>query len=215
MKKNSVIFKGRNGLLTIIFDEDLSFEELKKQLRLKLSESSSFFNGARSGVAFKGRTFTEDEELELLNIVKKESDLDISFVDDGEGNLPARKRGAVGRLIASDSKTNNTTFHKGSLRSGQELRFAGSIVVIGDVNPGAEIIAEGNIIVLGSLKGLVHAGCKGMKGCFVAALGMNPMQLRIGEIITYFPEEMRKQRRRRGLEYAYVDEGQIYIEPLE
>ncbi len=64
--------------------------------------------------------------------------------------------------------------------------------MVGDVNPGAEIKAGGNIIILGQLKGMAHAGCKGMTDAFVSAIYMAPVQLRIADIITRFPEENKK-----------------------
>ena len=54
-----------------------------------------------------------------------------------------------------------TKFHRGAVRSGQKLEFEGSIVIMGDVNDGAEVIAGDNIVILGALRGLAHAGAKG------------------------------------------------------
>ena len=97
-------------------------------------------------------------------------------------------------LLEKDIRAFNLTkFHRGSLRNGQKIEFDGSVVVVGDVNPGAEIKATGNIIILGQLKGMAHAGCKGMTDAFVTAVYMAPVQLRIADIITRFPG--RKQTR--------------------
>ena len=109
-----------------------------------------------------------------------------------------------------------TKYQKGSLRSGQIIRFRGSVVVLGDVNPGAEILAEGNVIVLGSLKGLVHAGCMGDQDCYIGAISLMPSQLRIADKITYMPKEMSKDGSFWGgsPQYAFISDGQIYIAPL-
>lgn len=106
---------------------------------------------------------------------------------------------------------NDTLFHRGSLRSGQFIKHIGSVVVIGDVNPGAEISAHGNIIILGSLKGLVHAGIKNNSECFVAALDLSPTQIRIADLITFIPQEMLSKR---IPSIAYAENKQIYIAPL-
>src|SRR3990172_9923070 len=82
-----------------------------------------------------------------------------------------------------------------TLRSGQALRHPGSIAVIGDVNPGAEIIAGGNIVVWGRLRGTVHAGALGDENAVVCALDLAPTQLRIGGRITRSPDERRRQPR--------------------
>ncbi len=104
---------------------------------------------------------------------------------------------------------NTTLFHKGNLRNGMSLEYEGSIVLLGDVNPGAQIKALGNILVLGSIKGTVHAGCAGSRDAFVFALNMLPVQLRIGDIITRFPDNIPKTNLHP--EYAYVEDGKIYV----
>ena len=76
-----------------------------------------------------------------------------------------------------------TKFHKGSLRSGQKLEFEGSLVIIGDVNSGSEVIAEDNIVVLGNLRGLAHCGAKGNKDAFIAAEKILSPQIRIADKI--------------------------------
>ena len=74
-------------------------------------------------------------------------------------------------------------FYKGTLRSGQKLEAEDSIVIIGDVNPGASVIAGGNIVIIGSLTGSVQAGAKGNRNSFVMALSMEPIQIQIADII--------------------------------
>jgi septum site-determining protein MinC len=72
---------------------------------------------------------------------------------------------------------------KRTVRSGQVIKHAGTIVILGDVNPGAELIAEGNVIVWGKLRGVVHAGASGDANATVGALSLAPTQLRIGTLI--------------------------------
>lgn len=97
-----------------------------------------------------------------------------------------------------------------TLRSGQSLRHPGSIAVIGDVNPGAEIIAGGSIVVWGRLRGTVHAGALGDENAVVCALDLAPTQLRIGGRITRSPDERRRKPRP---ETARVRDGHIVAEP--
>jgi septum site-determining protein MinC len=68
-----------------------------------------------------------------------------------------------------------------TLRSGTRIEFSGHVVVLGDVNPGAEIIAEGNVMIWGRLRGMVHAGAKGNKSAVICALDLSPTQLRIAD----------------------------------
>ena len=99
-----------------------------------------------------------------------------------------------------------------TLRSGQQLRHPGSIALIGDVNPGAEIVAGGDIIVWGKLRGTVHAGAMGDEGAQVCALDMRPTQLRIAQHIARSPED---RRRKPSPEVARVRKGQIVVESWE
>ncbi len=99
-----------------------------------------------------------------------------------------------------------------TLRSGQQLRHPGSIAVVGDVNPGAEIVAGGDIIVWGKLRGTVHAGAMGNDNAIVCALDLAPTQLRIAQYIARSPEG---RRRKPTPEVARVRKGQIVAESWE
>lgn len=96
-----------------------------------------------------------------------------------------------------------------TLRSGASINFEGHIIVIGDVNPGAEIIAGGNIIVWGKLRGMVHAGAHGNTGAMVCALGLSPTQLRIGDKIAISPSESGLMRP----EMAFIRDDKVVAEP--
>jgi septum site-determining protein MinC len=96
-----------------------------------------------------------------------------------------------------------------TLRSGQIIRHPGHVVVIGDVNAGAEVIAGGDIIIWGRLRGTVHAGAMGDDQAIVCALDLAPTQLRIGEHIARPPEG--KLRLRTIPEVAFVQEGRIIV----
>lgn len=98
-----------------------------------------------------------------------------------------------------------------TVRSGQKYRYGGTIVVIGDVNPGAEIIADGDVMVWGKLRGVVHAGASGNENAVVGALVLAPTQLRIGARIARAPDEKRNWHT--FAEVARVRNGQIVVEP--
>lgn len=206
--QNKVIFKGTRNGVSILFDADTPFEQLCEQLTQKVEEAGKFFDGVKTPLIFTGREFTEEEEKKLLEIITSKTTMHITFLrtsDDTVKNLSD--------LITQDMKDFNfTKYHRGSLRNGQVLEFDGSIVILGDVNAGAQVRATGNIIVLGQLRGIAHAGCKGMKEAFVAAAYMAPVQLRIADIITRFPEE--NKHGQKMAEYAFVQDGQIFVMSL-
>lgn len=107
--------------------------------------------------------------------------------------------------VASDAEA---VLLKKTLRSGFRLAHAGHVTVIGDVNPGAEIIAGGNIVVWGRLRGLVHAGAEGDESAVVCAMDLAPTQLRIASHIAIPPAERGQPRP----EVAFVRDGSVVAE---
>ena len=215
--ENSVLFKGTTNGISIWLDEHMELDALKEALRTKTREAKTFFEDAETAITFSGRVLNKDEENELLNIIYKESDLSISIIKPDSaaacGDAAAAQLGLAPPSAVSSRNEQLTYYYEGALRNGQSIRYNGSVVILGDANPGSEIIASGNIIVMGALKGLVHAGCTGDAYSYVCALRLSPTQLRICDIITYIPEE-KKNRHKNTPAYAYIQEGVIYIAPL-
>lgn len=85
------------------------------------------------------------------------------------------------KLAVDDLGEETALFLERTLRSGVRIEFPGHVVILGDVNPGAEVVAEGNIIIWGRLRGTVHAGANGNRKAIVCALEFSPMQLRIAD----------------------------------
>jgi len=102
-------------------------------------------------------------------------------------------------------------FHKGTLRSGQSISSFGTIVVVGDVNAGAELTAAADIVVWGALRGVAHAGAQGDESAAVYALRLEPMQLRIARCIAIAPPHEKRQKHATP-EVARIREGKIVIE---
>ena len=96
-----------------------------------------------------------------------------------------------------------------TLRSGTRIEYMGNVIVFGDVNPGAEIMAGGSVLVWGRLRGLVHAGANGDEEAVVGALEFSPMQLRIAGKIAVSPKKSSKGK----LEIAKLRDGNLIAEP--
>ena len=214
--KNSVIIKGNKYGITVILDKDLPFEELKEAVAAKFRESTKFFGDAQMAASFEGRKLSEKEEREILDVIAENSDFRIICVlDTDQEKEEMFKKSLNARLRELSAQSGQ--FYKGTLRSGQVLEAESSIVVLGDVNPGAKQISKVNVIVLRALKGTVYAGAAGAETSFVAALEMNPMQIRIGDIVARSGDEQTKAKSKKvekEAKIAYVDEGYIYMEPL-
>lgn len=105
-------------------------------------------------------------------------------------------------------------FYKGTLRSGQTLESQESIVIIGDVNPGASVIAAGNIVVIGALKGSATAGTNNNPDAFVMALVMDPIQIQIADVIARSSDTKGHFKKKHEPMIATIQNHQICIEPV-
>ena len=114
------------------------------------------------------------------------------------------------QMFNSDMEGSEGILIRRTLRGGKVIKTTGHAIILGDVNPGAEIIAGGDIIVWGHLRGVVHAGALGDDSCVVCALNLEPTQIRIGTLLSISPPS--KKRRKIRPERAYVDNGQIRAE---
>ena len=222
----SITIKSMGDSINIILDENADFETITKDLRKKVSDAKQFFEGASTNVAFKGRELSEAEEQTLLHVITTETTMDVTLVNYEAPVLPPIPPPRATKLkdepkavkVADRQAINyiqsNTAYHHGGLRSGQSLKFKGSVVILGDANPGSEIVADGNVIVLGALKGMAHAGAGGDTASFVSALALQPTQLRIANIITSVPPPPKGKKEPPKPSIAYVKDGKVFIGPL-
>ncbi|MCL2678137.1 MAG: septum site-determining protein MinC [Clostridiales bacterium] len=102
-----------------------------------------------------------------------------------------------------------------TMRSGQNVNFDGNVVVLGDVNPGAEVIASGHVLVMGALRGVVHAGAGGFDGATITALELSPTQLRIASHITRPPDGEEAGEGLLAPETARIKDGSVIIEKYQ
>jgi len=222
-KNNSVIFKGGKDGIVIILSEYADFESIEESLREKIRSSSKFFADATTTITFKGKQLSEGEIESLIEIINAETDLSISFVDDLTGTFSAAIKD-IDEDIDDEAQekqkprsmdevpTDGAYFHQAGLRNGQAISHSGSVVVLGDVNAGAEIVAVGNVVVFGAIRGMVHAGAAGDETAFVCALSLLPTQLRIADKITYFPKELIQENKNKiDPVYAFVKDEEIYV----
>lgn len=213
--RQTVIIKGNNYGLSVFLDPEVPMEKLLSDIQKKFQESARFFRGVKMAVSFEGRTLTTEEINAIVNTICENSEIEISCVIDTDKAREAffkhalaerEKEEAAGQTAPGDGQ-----FYKGTLRSGQVLEAEGSIIMLGDVNPGARIVAKGNIIVLGALRGTAIAGLGGRKHAIVVALEMDPIQIRIGEVTARMGG---RKKFSDGAQIAYLDLGVIHVGPL-
>lgn len=195
-KKDSIVMK---------IKEDATTNEILNELEEKLPDLKEFYKDEKTPILVTGKILKRFEidsiQKMIQNIIKVKVDFD-----------SPRTLGLhdIKRTFKKDIQISETKFYKGSIRSGQRLEFEGSIVIIGDVNDGAEVIAEDNIAILGSLRGMAHAGAKGNEKAIIAASIIEAPQIRIASKIL---ERERKDIERESYSYACInDEGVIEME---
>lgn len=127
-------------------------------------------------------------------------------------NELANKQQANNRIQLD--KHDEVTFHYATLRSGQQVIHNHSVVIMGDVNNGARVEAGGNVIVIGKLKGVVHAGLNKTDNAYIVALDMKPVQLRINNSYGRASDEAMNESSSTEPQIAFVEEGMIAIEPI-
>lgn len=223
--KNSVLIKSNRYGIMVVLDKEKDFDELLLLVEEKFKESGSFFKGSKMAVSFEGRALSVEEERKLVDIISENSEIDIACVIDSNKDKEEMFKQAIEERMTniSASEEEGGQFYRGTLRSGQSLEAGNSIIILGDVNPGATVVATGNVIILGSLKGTVYAGGSGDEKSFVVALDMDPMQIRIGDVIARCSDEtVRNVKRYRKKNHssvmqpqiAFVEDGNIYIESI-
>ena len=230
MEKESVLFKGlKTGLLLVLVGKP-EFSVVEREIREKLESSALFF---RRGTVIEWRTgtFTAKESLALKKLflqhglyfreMKEETSAKNPAVSAVSGAAAAARAGAVlGRKKAESSESRPDADKKDvqmlvvnrTLRGGQEVQSQGSVLILGNVNPGAQVIAGGSIDIRGTCRGIVHAGAYGDKDAIIIADHLMPVQIRIADVIAQSPEQYEKPEL---AERASVQDGRIVIEPIE
>lgn len=218
MVNQSVVIKSNKYGLIVILDKELDFTRLKQEVAEKFQSSAKFFGNAQMAISFQGRKLSLEEEMELVEAITDNCQIKVvSIVDENKATEEAMKQALEKQEEQADlMNLQDGRFYKGTLRSGQVLESETSIIILGDVNPGARVISKGNVIVLGSLKGNIFVGAAGNENAFVAALSMDPMQIRIGDIIARCADGTsgKKKKAEDKPKIAYVEDGNIYIEPI-
>lgn len=217
--------KGDRQGLRLFLPEAMPWGELLAALREQLRKGEGFFRGAELMVDVGNRLLSA-EELQQMASLLEEWGVALRAVgtDNRENRVTIREAGLrfvpassapppVADVTQRSSTSAEALFVTRTIRSGQSVRHHGPITVIGDVNPGAEVIAGGDVVVWGRLRGVVHAGAIGDDRAIVCALDLSPTQLRIASLAARAPEGAPPSP---NPEVAHIDEeGHIVVEPWD
>ena len=222
---NNVIIKGYKDGISLVLSPDAPFEEILSSLEKRIKSSAKFLGSARMSMKFEGRELDTDEQKEILRVISENSDLEIICVIDGNETNETILRQTMDQVIGSLS-TKTAQFYQGIVRSGRRLETENSIVILGNVEAGAEIVSGGSIIVIGALLGTAMAGTNSNREAFVFAAQMKPEKLMIGRYEYHPPVLTEKEKKKKAkllkksqLEYcskiAEIVDEDVKIRPVE
>ena len=229
MQEELVAIKGVNDGLLISLSPTESWQSVTDQLAARIDEKAHFYAGAHITVELGERPVPKYELSSLkallerrgltLSLVRSESNTtqnsaaSLAVPTDNHAAPPAPEPAPqeTAQVNPEETGTQGVLFRR-TLRSGRTIHSEGHVIVFGDVNPGAKVIAGGDIVVWGKLRGYVHAGARGDESAIVCALEMSPSQLRIAEFIVTSPAG---KRRKIKPEVALVRGDQIIVESRE
>jgi len=199
---NSVSIKGRSDGVSIEVGQG-KWSDILEALSQRLVQSTGFFRGGKVTLDIGTRPLQESE-LQEVSALTEQHGLSLTSVRSQSeqscqvalaAGLAASLDAADG-LLAQPALSNYEKLehfvYRGNLRSGQILRRSETILVMGDVNPGSQIISDSDILIWGRLRGIAHAGASGDQNAVIAALLMEPTQIRISDAIAILPEQETK-----------------------
>ena len=169
LRKNEIVIK---------ISDNAEQKDIIDNLRKKLPELKKMYKNEKTPITVTGKILKNKEIDEIQELIKRNIDVEIDF------DMPkSLGLSSITRTFNKEIAISETKFHRGSLRSGQKMESEGSLVILGDVNSGAEVMASDNIVVLGALRGLAHAGAKGNKQAIISAGVLDTVQIRIANVI--------------------------------
>ncbi|HEY0756235.1 MAG TPA: septum site-determining protein MinC [Ktedonobacteraceae bacterium] len=228
--QGEIAIKGTRDGLRLTLEPETPFGELLNALAERLATSHGFFRGGELLVDTTRRRLRVSERTQLEALLAHYQ-MSIAPVEQGtprgvEHPAQTQELGLSGgeSWLASEQamstltseqtardirESSDTLFLRRTVRSGQAIHHHSNVVILGDVNPGAEIVAGKDIIVWGVLRGMVHAGYPDGEGAMVCSLLLAPVQLRIAHLLSRPPEGLDVQPRP---EVATIRNGQIVVE---
>ncbi|MBK8032739.1 MAG: septum site-determining protein MinC [Anaerolineae bacterium] len=223
MSEQTVAIKGVKDGLLVTVSESEDWQIIVKDLAARIDQQSSFYSGARVTLDVGARPVRKDELSSLKAMLERRNISLWSLQSDSATSIEAASALDLrAHLITTNAGAENPdaipfnpeedgtigVMIRRTLRSGRTVHSDGHVVVYGDVNPGAEIIAAGDVIVWGRLRGNVHAGSEGDETAVICALDMTPTQIRIAGLISIPPKDKRHKPKP---EIASIRDRQIVV----
>lgn len=203
-----VKIRGLKSGLQLIFAKDANFDDVQATLLDKLETGDKFF--IRGTTVFAPKDYFGEEQNEKLRRMFHRHGMLFS-TELKPPNFAAQPEKVVETVSTIVERPKPMFVLNRTLRGGQEIRTESSVLIFGNVNPGAQIIAGGSIDIRGICRGTVHAGAFGDENACIVADKLRPMQIRIADIIARPPDNLQKAER---AERASIKNGYIVFEPV-
>jgi len=183
----------RDGLLATF--SDAAWEDQSIALLTQIDERPAFFQGARLAMDVGTQILKVNDLVDLRDRLSERNVSLWAVISEsptteqtsqllGMATRISKPRPEEQKQFADTISNDTALFINKTLRSGTRVEYPGHIVIMGDVNPGAEIVAEGNVIVWGRVRGMIHAGAKGDRSAYICALDLSANQLRIADEVS-------------------------------
>lgn len=203
-----IFIKGKKNGLELVFDQFIDFDAIYDQLKNKLESAAEFFNEDAVIHVRCDKNLNEEQKEKLVALLANYG-LKYDEQCQPEANSESRTSAPV-KEVVFEIKNSKTLILNKTLRNGQKIEYEGSIVIVGDVNPGAQVTAGGNIHIIGTCRGTAHAGAQGDKSATITATRLMASQLRIASLIARAPDNLVASEM---TETARILRDTVFIEP--
>lgn len=211
--KEYVSIKSNKYGFEVHLDPEIPFPNLLAEVEKKFLAAAKFFSDASMAVSFVDRFLTKEQEQQLLDVITEAANVSIICVIDTNKTTEQLYRSIV-EQSEQDLQNRDGQFYRGTLKRRQVLESETSVIILGNVEYGAKVISKGNVVIMGSLNGIVHAGANGDMNAFITALDMNPKLLKIGNVTAKRHKLQIRENNIMEPKIAIVDGEHIYIDPL-
>jgi len=180
IQQEGFLLKSNRYGLTLILDPDIPFDILLSRIGEKFRQSERFFRNAQMALSIRGRQLTQQQESAVVSAITDNCRMHIVCLMEDDPNAEEEARQALIRVLSAGA-ANEAEIVRGSLRSGQRAESGKSLLILGDLNPGAEAVSAGDVIIMGCCMGTVRAGVGGNREALVAAVVLKPKELHIAD----------------------------------
>ena len=205
MNNISINLKKDENIVKI--NPEAGYEDVLVELEKKLPKLKALYKEEKTPLYIIGKHFENEQMDEITEKIQKVLPIEVHFDSPKDMGIHVIKN-----TFEEDLTISETKYIRGAIRSGIRIEYEKSLIIIGDLNAGAEVIAGGNIIVTGALRGLAHAGAKGNKKAIIATRKMEAPQIRIANIVKEMPKEEEDVAGEVKQVFAYIEGEEIVVE---